>query len=107
VKTRSPNFYFFVYGNVIESHLKKLFNYDASGVKENFIIVYAEAADFSGLWEKYLERIPEITFENPLHGKVEEEPVEYANIKLACARHVVEKNLCDVYHLFVKMPDRP
>jgi hypothetical protein len=28
----------------------------------------------------------------------------YANIKLARARHKIEKRSCDVYHLFVKMP---
>lgn len=92
--------------HVIDSHLKKLFSYDACGVKENFIIVYAETDDLLGLWEKYLKRIPEIDFECRLHGKVEEEPVEYANIKLARARHVIEGIFCDVYHLFVKMPVR-
>ena len=92
--------------NVIDGHLTKLFNYDASGVKENFIIVYAETDDFTGLWEKYLDRIPKIDFKNcPLYGDVEEETVDtYANIKLARARHMIEKRGCDVYHLFVKMP---
>jgi internalin A len=91
-------------GHVIDSHLKKLFSYDPAGVKENFIIVYAETDDFSGLWEKYLQHIPEIDFECPLHGEVEEESLDYANIKLARAQHVREKIYCDFYHLFVKMP---
>jgi hypothetical protein len=90
--------------NVIDSHLKKLFSYDAGGVKENFIIVDAETDDLSGLWEKYLQHIPEIDFECQLHGKVEEESLDYANIKLAHAQHIIERTLCDVFHLFIKMP---
>jgi hypothetical protein len=90
--------------NKIDDHLKKLFLYDANGLKENFIIVYAETHDFSGLWEKYLNHIPQIDFQYPLYGEVDQEEVEYSDIKLARARHLREKKLRDVYHLFVKMP---
>jgi hypothetical protein len=99
----APGSLHFLY-QVIDSHLKKLFSYDPAGVKENFIIVYAETDDLSGLWEKYLQHILEINFECPLHGKVEEESSDYANIKLTRAQHIIERTLCDVFHLFIKMP---
>lgn len=87
----------------IDLHLTKIFGYDASGLKENFVIVYSEAAAFSGLWQKYLEYIPQIDFEHPLAADPEELKSGFANIKLAKATHTREKEETHVYHVFVNM----
>ncbi len=90
----------------IDSHLEKLFTYDPSGVKENFIIVYAETANFSVLWKKYLNYIEKIDFSYPLQSTVEEEPVQFTDIKLARTRHKRQGAIQDVYHLFINMSSR-
>ncbi len=91
---------------VVENHLIKLFNYDSSGLKTNFILVYSESNDFQGLWEKYLKYIPEIDFKFKLLSAPEEEDTDFAEIKLALARHERQKREINVYHIFINMPPR-
>ncbi|MCX6580085.1 MAG: GTP-binding protein [Candidatus Aminicenantes bacterium] len=89
--------------NNINSHLKKLFGYDPSGLERNFIVVYAEANDFSGLWKKYLNHIPNIDFKYRLSEEVQEKELPLTDIKLARTRHLREKKITEVYHLFINM----
>ncbi|MCP4216537.1 MAG: hypothetical protein GY765_17940, partial [bacterium] len=42
----------------ITTHVQKLWSYDPVGLKDNFMVVYSEAANFSALWEKYLALLP-------------------------------------------------
>jgi hypothetical protein len=88
---------------VINSHLTKIFGYDASGLAYNFIIVYSEVQDFSGLWKKYLNHILEIDFQYKLVGKPEEQETGFAEIKLARAKHLRQGKETTLYHLFVNM----
>jgi internalin A len=97
---------------VIDGHLTRLFGYDPNGNARNFILVYVEAADFAGIWQKYLMHLPEIDFEYKLleekqkpgcQRPIEEEPTGFANIKLARVRHLREGAFTEVCHLFIHM----
>jgi hypothetical protein len=88
---------------VIDHHLLKLFGYDPSGLKENFVIVYSEEADFLGLWHKYLNRISEIDFKYKLLEGPEEQKTPFSGIKLARAKHLRDGEETHVYHIFVNM----
>jgi small GTP-binding protein len=93
--------------NVITGHLTKLFNYDVNGLPQNFILVYCEAKDFQGLWQKYLDYIPEIDFgDQPLVGKIYPEKSGYNHIKLARAVHRQTGETTQVYHLFINLSPR-
>jgi len=87
----------------IELHLQKLFGYDPGGLERNFFIVYSEANDFPGLWKKYLDFIPGITFEYPMVGSIQEEKLEFKGIKSARTRHNREEKITEFYHLFINM----
>ncbi len=89
--------------SVIADHFKKLFRYDAPGLKTNFIIVYAESAEFGTLWRDYLEYLPEVEVKFPMQGAPVEEKTPYADIKLT--RTVHNRHNCEtaVYHLFINM----
>ena len=41
----------------LKLHIDKLFRYETSGLKQNFILIYSEAKNFTWLWEKYIEFI--------------------------------------------------
>jgi small GTP-binding protein len=88
---------------VIDSHLKKIFGYDPSGLVRNFIVVYSEADDFLGLWEKYLNHIPEINLNHKLMEEPKEEETNFAEIRLARAKHLRQGQETSVYHLFINM----
>jgi internalin A len=92
---------------VIDSHLTKIFGYDASGLAHNFIIVYSEAKDFLGLWKKYLDYIPGIDFRHKLQGKPVEQATGFAEIKLAICKHLRQGTETSLYHVFVNMNPRP
>jgi hypothetical protein len=87
---------------IIDEHLERLFKYDPGGLEKNFIIVYSEAYDFSGLWEKYLGNIKKIKFQFTL-TEITEEKTGYAEIKLAKAKHTREGEEVSIYHLFINM----
>ena len=89
--------------NVIDSHLIKLFGYDPSGLEHNYIIVYSEAEDLLGLWQKYLKHLPKVDFKYKLKGSAQEEETKFTDIKVARACHMREGKEIYVYHLFVNM----
>jgi small GTP-binding protein len=91
--------------DTISSHCIKIFNYDPHGLKRNFIIVYSESKDFSGLWEKYKKHLKAIPYPYPLlPGKgVEEKPVPYAEIRVVCTYHRRETRKTSIYHVFINM----
>ncbi|MCD4821884.1 MAG: hypothetical protein K8R11_07425 [Methanococcoides sp.] len=91
---------------VIDLHVTKIFGYDSNGLTPNFILVYAESQDFINLWTKYLEYIPDISFDYQLvEGikDVSEQHSECTDIKVALAKHERNGSFVDVYHIFVKM----
>jgi hypothetical protein len=88
---------------VIDSHFKKIFDYDAHGLENNFLIVYAESADFSGLWQDYLSYLPQVGLKYKLMGDPREENTPYADIKLARTLHSRHNRETGIYHLFVNM----
>ncbi|MDQ1352697.1 MAG: internalin [Acidobacteriota bacterium] len=88
--------------NCIDLHLIKLFGYDPNGLEKNFIIVYSEGNDFSGLWKKYLDNIDKIDFKFPLKSSNSEE-TGFSEIKLAKTTHMREDKEVSIYHLFINM----
>ncbi|UCH96823.1 MAG: leucine-rich repeat domain-containing protein [Candidatus Aminicenantes bacterium] len=88
--------------NYIDRHLIKLFGYDPSGLEKNFIIVYSDANDFSGLWKKYLDNIHKIDFQFTLTEKTQNK-TGYAEIKLAETKHMREGKEVSIFHLFINM----
>jgi len=89
---------------IIDSHLIKLFNYDALGLHQNFILVYAETDDLPGLWKKYLAHLPAIDFPYPINQVETELDIStLTDIKIARVSHT--RNECNtyVYHIFVKV----
>jgi internalin A len=89
--------------NIIKSHLHRFFSYDPGDMENNYLLVYAEAEDFPGLWKKYFEFLAEIDYPYKLIGTPEELQTSYANIKLARTRHHREGGETIIYHIFINM----
>lgn len=90
----------------IKSHLKKIFRNEPIGISPLFIIGYCETKSFSKTWNKYLEYISKIDFENYQNIECERDiktnPL-MANLKVAKVKHIRETNVIEVYHLFINM----
>ncbi|MDJ1506837.1 COR domain-containing protein [Xanthocytophaga agilis] len=90
----------------ISRHLKKIFNYDANGLKENYIVIYAETSSFIDLWNKYLNYIKDIDFDYPLIGNIKDVSDLYspgAEIKICLSYHERNTEKSRLYHFFVNM----
>jgi hypothetical protein len=91
---------------VIDSHVLKLFlNYDCSGLKENYILVYASATDFAGLCRKYRDHLPQIDYKlyPLLKDGIEEAPTGFNKVAAFRAQHQCNKGETILYHLLVEM----
>ncbi|HLP61272.1 MAG TPA: COR domain-containing protein, partial [Candidatus Deferrimicrobium sp.] len=90
----------------INSHvLKLLHHYDSNGLKENYIVVYASAKDFTGLYRKYRDHLKQIDYESyPLvKDGIEEAKTGFNKITAFRARHKCNKGETVLYHLLVEM----
>jgi hypothetical protein len=90
---------------VIDSHIMKLLrNYDCSGLKENYILVYVTAEDFAGLCRKYRAHLEKIDYKAyPLQGKIAETKTGFNKIMAHRARHRCHKGETVLIHILVEM----
>lgn len=92
--------------SIIDSHVTKIFGYDANGVPRNFIIVYAEAKKFSQLWGKYLQYVNTIEFEHKLSNEIvdiSEKMSPFTEIKVGLGYHNRSEGIIELYHVFVNL----
>jgi hypothetical protein len=89
----------------IDRHVRKLLhNYDCSGLKENYILVYALAKDFEGLCRKYREHLEQIDYESyGLKDGIEDVHTGFNKITAYRARHRCITGETVLYHLLVDM----
>jgi GTPase SAR1 family protein len=89
----------------IDRHVRKLLiNYDCSGLKENYILVYSSAKDFEGLCRKYRQYLDHNEYKSyGLKGKIEEAKTGFNKIAAYRARHRCNKGETVLYHLLVEM----
>jgi len=92
----------------ITKHLKKLSeNYDPSGLKNNYAIIYAKNDKFSDFWNRYKNFVPTIDFEHEmLHKQIEDITSrfpQFAGIKVGLTKHRNRGTLVQVYHVFMDM----
>ncbi len=89
----------------IETHLKKMFNYDPSGNEINYALIYVETQDFVSLWEWYKSYVAKMDFEHSLVAlNRQEEETGYANLRAIRARHERAGKETSVFHIFIHMP---
>jgi hypothetical protein len=86
----------------IDLHLNKIFGYDTVGSKQNLILIYASAAKFNDLWEKYCVHIKTVNYPYPLLDSTELD-INFCDMRLAKATHLREGIETSLFHLMVNM----
>ncbi len=98
--------------SVISKHLNKLLHdYDTAGHKRNFVLVYAEASNFSKLWDSYCEYQKDLNNKPDFKGKHKLKTFEDTNdkfskvtdVKVGKAIHEREKQDIEIFHVFINM----
>jgi hypothetical protein len=101
-----------VTNNVIDKHINKLLsNYDTAGLAQNYVLVYAESANFKSLWDNYVLYINDLNnksnFTTP-HKLVSfnDVSVDYSkltDIKIGLAVHERQGGRTEIFHVFINM----
>ena len=88
----------------IKNHINKIFNYDANGLPENYIIVYSDK-NFMQNWRKYVDYVAEIKYEHTFldFTDISNNPDINTDIKIGIARHERNNKTIKIYHIFVKL----
>ncbi|MCI8326693.1 MAG: GTP-binding protein [Lachnospiraceae bacterium] len=84
------------------NHIQKIYGYDTWGLICNYLVVYAECADFPGFCRRYQTFVENFTYPYPLES-MEEELTTYTDMKILRTRLQRNGKLTDLLHLLVKM----
>ena len=87
----------------ISLHLEKIFRYDTTGFKHNFILIYSSAKDFLRLWQGYLDYIPHVNYPYEYIGFTEITDYEFTDIKICNSKHIRNGQEVSLYHIDVNM----
>jgi len=90
--------------SVIKSHITKIFDYDANGLPENYMVVYCNK-NFTENWNKYINYIPTIEYKHELTGftDISNNYDIPTNIKIGIAKHKRNEKQVKIYHFFVEL----
>lgn len=87
----------------VDKHLIKVFNYDPTGLQQNFIVVYSSAVGFAGLWKRYVEYIPDVQYPYEFVEFSEIESYNFTDLKIGRATHKRNDTTISLYHILLNM----
>jgi hypothetical protein len=87
----------------IDIHIDKIFNYDATGIESNFIIIYSNSQNFENLWVKYVHHISNHIYKFELLKIQEINDYPYTDIRLCAAMHQRNNRQIILFHLMVNL----
>lgn len=83
-------------------HIRKIYSYDTWGLECNYLVVYAECADFSGFCKRYKEFIEKFSYPYPLE-KIEEGQSIYTDMHILYTDLQRNGKTTELVHLLVWM----
>ncbi|MDA2480181.1 hypothetical protein ACS2TZ_27140 [Bacillus cereus group sp. Bce025] len=87
----------------LELHLEKIFGYDTSGLKYNFIVVYSTSKRFSEFWNRYVAHIKEYKYPHSLKEYQEVSGYDYTNIRVGKTVHIRNDKEIYLYHIVIDL----
>lgn len=91
---------------VIISHYTKIFDYDANGLKENFLISYVTSSSFITIWQQYQNLINTTPVQYEIQGIFEDITDKYecgTDVRIGFTKHLRQGQLINMYHVFIKI----
>ncbi len=91
------------------NHLLKLLkNYNPSGLKHCYAVLYVEMKDFDKVWQDYKNSVTDFVFDYPIAKPLMQDITddyfkEYTDIRIGLTEHRREGQLVKLYHIFLNM----
>lgn len=89
----------------INSHLIKIWGYDANGLKHNVIIVYYKAKRFVNFWKKYVDYLKNIEYPYEFIEFVESKNERFSEIRHGIALHMRNEKKVYLHHIVINMEE--
>lgn len=89
--------------NYLNLHLEKIFSYDTTGLKYNFIIVYSSSKNFSEFWNRYINYTSQFEYPHPVSNCEELEEFDYTDIRICKTSHTRNDKETYLYHIVVDL----
>lgn len=90
----------------IATHINKIFIYDANGLPNNYIIVYANVANFGSFYEKYRDYVKSHDFKYPLVKLTEDSLVQFSELKKFTVVHERNNIEVNIHHIVINLCDK-
>jgi|GEM_PF-1007502 len=87
----------------IQLHLNKIFTYDANGLKNNYIVVYANARNFGTFYTSYKTFVSNHTFQYPLVKLEEQDDLPYTDLKKLSTTHLRNGSETTLHHVVINL----
>ena len=87
----------------IQLHLNKIFTYDANGLKNNYIVVYANAKNFGTFYTSYKTFVSNHTFQYPLVKLEEQDDLPYTDLKKLSTTHIRNGSETTLHHVVINL----
>ncbi|OIJ16790.1 hypothetical protein BKP45_21010 [Anaerobacillus alkalidiazotrophicus] len=84
-------------------HLEKIFYYDTTGLKYNFILVYSTSKNFSDFWGRYLNYISNFDYPFDISSCEELDEFDYTDIRICRTLHTRNGKETYLYHIMVDL----
>lgn len=84
-------------------HIDKLFKYDTTGLKYNFILVYSSSKNFFEFWNRYVKYIQQHPYPYSLLDYEEIKGYDYTNIRVSKTKHLRNGKEVYLYHIMVDL----
>ncbi len=90
----------------VSEHLNRLFNYDTTGLRRNYHIIYSTANNFISLWNRYKKYVTQFEFKYKLLKFEELNDYGFSDIKIAKSIHRRNTNDVECIHIMINMKER-
>lgn len=87
----------------LEFHLDKIFGYDTTGLKYNFILVYSSSKNFNEFWDKYIKHIQIHSYPYPIVKFEEVDGYDFADIRVCKTAHIRKGKELYLYHIVMDL----
>lgn len=89
----------------IITHINKIFTYDANGLADNYILVYANVKKFGVFYKNYMDFVKEHDFKYPLIALKEDNVMEYTEIRKFTIVHNRNEKEVRMHHVLINLSD--
>ncbi|MEH6944132.1 hypothetical protein, partial [Bacillus sp. JJ722] len=87
----------------LDLHLDKIFGYDTTGLKCNYILVYSTSKNFVEFCQRYISYIQKYSYPYDFINFEEVEGYDYTNLRVCKTNHLRNSKEVFLYHIIIDL----